>query len=102
MEEDSLLFTWVKGTPYKYNVLSRFFLSGFFYHKKHIYLVFLYKIIVKYINFNTIVSFNISIDIINNSIDYVYCIKNTMDNMKNLIQLITIYIQIIDKYIKYS
>ena len=47
----------------------------------------LYKIINKYINFNTILSFNISIDIINNSIDYVYKVYH---NMKNIIKLMTI------------
>ena len=36
----------------------------------------------KYINFNNIISFNISINIINYSIDYVYYIKYTMNNIK--------------------
>ena len=66
-----------------------FYISiGFFDHKIRIYLYI--KLLIN-ILVNTIVSFNISINIINNSGHYVYYIKYTMGNLKNIILLITIY-----------
>ena len=45
-----------------------------------VFVFFIYIIIDKYIIFKTIVSFNISINIIDNSTDYAYYIKYTIYN----------------------
>ena len=64
--------------------VARFF-DPVFLIKKRWLICFFLVILYKYINFNTKVSFISSINTINNSIDYVYYIKYTMDNMKNIL-----------------
>ena len=64
----------------------------FMIKKTLFYLVFYIKLLINK-SISILVSFNIIINIINDGIDNVYYIKYTMDNMKNIIQLITINVK---------